>query len=276
MNVRRPRRPRLAFPFTLLSTADTVRLVAGEDFRYTVNSPSVERWLPDLVARFDGRTTVDELLTTLPAELKTHAAELVDRFYAERIVFDGTVEQAHNAAVLRVVPEGTGSLVQRLQFERDCQNAATHCRDIHVLCQDRLDYHAVLDFNRRMLSGNSPWMWVTYGALSRGYVSPLFLPDAGPCLGCLIQQFQRLSPFPEVYDELANHARAGKPIAPSSFPEPGLEILRQIVMWKLSVAASSEPPAGLFRLYAVEADSLEVSVHRVFRAPRCPQCAIFR
>ena len=41
-----PERVRFAFPFTILTKPDMVRLVAGEDFRYTLRSPSLEQWLP--------------------------------------------------------------------------------------------------------------------------------------------------------------------------------------------------------------------------------------
>ncbi|MFM7165722.1 MAG: TOMM precursor leader peptide-binding protein [Planctomycetaceae bacterium] len=265
----------MALPFTFLASQDSVRLVAGEDFRYTVLSAGIDKWLPGLAARFDGRAAIDDLLATVPSEFRQAAADLIERFYAERIVFDGTAEDYFKPSAFRGVPEGTGAIVQRLQAGSDFSAQVAH-PSVHILCQDRLDYLALMEFNQRMLAGRSPWMWVSYGALVRGYVSPLFLPDAGPCLCCLLRHFERLSPVPEFYTELVQHARAGKMVTPVSFPETGLEILRQIVKWKLEAAALSEPPAGLFRLHVVEADSLEVRVHRVFRAPRCPECTILR
>ena len=36
------RRPRLALPFTVLASPDSVRLVAGEDFRYTLTGPELD------------------------------------------------------------------------------------------------------------------------------------------------------------------------------------------------------------------------------------------
>lgn len=55
-----------------------------------------------------------------------------------------------------------------------------------------------------------------------------------------------------------------------------MEILRQVARWKLSLASRPDPPVGLYRLHVVDADSLEVSTHRVFARPDCPQCASLR
>ena len=104
MSSTRPLRPRLVLPFTVLSGPDTVRLVAGEDFRYTFSDPGLERWLPGLLARFDGRCTTAELLAPLAPELRDAAADLIDRLYGERIVCDGPVEAAHVANSFRARP----------------------------------------------------------------------------------------------------------------------------------------------------------------------------
>src|SRR5208282_5523498 len=81
-----------------------------------------------------------------------------------------------------------------------------------VLCQDRLDYDEVLRFNRRCLETGTPWLWASTGPMNRAYVSPLFLPDAGPCLNCLLLHFRRLSPVPDLYEALATHARMGREV----------------------------------------------------------------
>src|SRR5207302_70111 len=48
-----PTRPCLALPFTVLTAQDRVRLVAGEDFRYTLTGPGLETWLPDWLPTLD-------------------------------------------------------------------------------------------------------------------------------------------------------------------------------------------------------------------------------
>src|SRR5207244_113375 len=110
-----------------------------------------------------------------------------------------------------------------------------------VLRQDRLDLDAALRFNAECLGGEAPWIWVTSGPMGRGYVSPVFLPDDGPCLACLLGHFRRLSPLPELYDELIAHARAGGVIGPSPFPPHGEAILSSLADWKAERLASSAP-----------------------------------
>ncbi len=141
-----------------------------------------------------------------------------------------------------------------------------------VLCQDRLDYEEVLCFNRRCLKERTPWLWATTGPLSRAYISPLFLPHAGPCASCLLYHFRRLSPAPDLYDALAKHAREGGEITPVVFPETALGIVQQLLRWKATFAAEPEANAALYRLHVLELASMEVTSHRVWVDPECPEC----
>src|SRR5262250_3103861 len=94
----RPRRPRPALPFTVLTDADTVRLVAGEDVRYTLTGPGVDGWLPALLAGCDGRRPLDDLLARVEESLRPAARDLIDRLYGERVLVDGPAAAAHPAA----------------------------------------------------------------------------------------------------------------------------------------------------------------------------------
>src|SRR2546421_638029 len=98
------RRPRLALPFTILTGPDTVRLVAGEDFRYTLTAPGLDGWLPDCLARLDGRTPLDEALGRLPEALREPAEQLVEQLYGERVLIDGTAPDAHAPSRFRLAP----------------------------------------------------------------------------------------------------------------------------------------------------------------------------
>lgn len=232
-------RPVLALPFSVLPARDVVRLVAGEDVRYTLSAPGLEGWLPALLAALDGRL-LEDALQAVPAERREEARRLVERLRGERVIVEAPARAAHRPAA-----------------------------DVRVLRQDRLDYDAALRFNREC---RAPWIWATTGPAQRAYVSPLFLPDAGPCLECLIRHFRGLSPAAEIYDALIEHARAGGEIRPSGFPPAGAAIVEQLVAWKSAMAAEPEPPAALYRLHVVEADSLEVSLHPVLPDPECPAC----
>jgi bacteriocin biosynthesis cyclodehydratase domain-containing protein len=262
-----PGRPRLAFPFTVLTAQDTVRLVAGEDFRYTLSGAGIDEWLPGVLEGLDGRRTLDDLVRGLPADRVAAARGLVERLHAERVVVEGPAAPAHEAMRYDIRAEGSGRLLESLREGGDGARPA-----VAVLCQDRLDLDEALRFNRRSLAGDVPWLWATYGPMSRGYVSPPFLPGAGPCLGCLIRHFRRLSPAPEIHDGLIDHASRGRPFEPAPFPAAGVEILCQLVLWKVSLLGEAEPPAALYRLHVLDVHELEVASHRVFADPECPDC----
>lgn len=260
-----PLRPCLALPFTFLAAPDRVRLVAGEDFRYTLEGPGLDRWLPAWLPTLDGRRTAEEALAALPEEVRAAARQLVARLYGERVLIDGPAA-AHRPRRPRLLVEGSGPLRDGLAAPQGEGEA------VHVLCQDRLDYDEARRFNRRMLEGSAPWFWVTCGPLSRGYVSPPFLPGAGPCLECLLAGFRRLSPAPELYAELAEHAAQGRPLAPAPFPAPATAVLLDLLRWKVELLAEGAPPAALYRLHVLEVAELEVTAHRVFADPECPAC----
>jgi bacteriocin biosynthesis cyclodehydratase domain-containing protein len=257
------RRPRLAWPCTIATERDRVHLVAGEDVRYTLAAPGLDVWLPGFLARLDGRPLTQSLLTLSP-EQQSSARELVERLYGERLLVDAPAEVAHPAAPFALAVEGSGPLAELL-----CTEGASDRPALRVLCQDRLDYAAAERFNRDCRHGSGPWLWVTTGPLQRGYVSPVFLPDAGPCLLCLLRQFQRLSPAPELYDVLREH---GESFTPAAFPTEGEQVLAALVRWKARLLGAPEPAAPLYRLHVLEVSSLEVSSHRVFVDPECPEC----
>jgi bacteriocin biosynthesis cyclodehydratase domain-containing protein len=269
---RLPARPFLAPGFTILPGPDRVRLVAGEDFRYTLTGPGLESWLPAWLPALDGGRTAEDLLGLLPPERRDPARQLLAHLYGERVVLDGPAAAAHAPARHTLRPEGTGLLAERLKAPTLAPQACSEGRVVSVLAQDRLDYDEARRFNRRCLDGGVPWLWVTCGPLTRGYVSPVFLPDAGPCLACLLGHFQRLSPAPEIYADLEEHARQGQPLAPAPFPERGLRILAELAMWKVELLEHPQAPAALFRLHVLEEATLEVTAHRVFADPECGEC----
>lgn len=263
------RRPRLALAYTVLVEPDTVRLVAGEDFRYTLTARGLDTWLPTLLRRLDGTVLLDEAVAALPAERREAARQLVERLASERVLIEGPVEADHPAVAYRLAVEGDGPLAERLR----AASAGDKARPaLAVFCQDRLDYSAALAFNRACRRRRAPWLWATLGPLHRGYVSPLFLPDAGPCLECLLGHFRRLSPVPELYERLIDHVERGGVVEPVPFPEPCVGILAELVRRKVELAAEPEPPSALYRLHVLEVATLEVTAHRVFVDPECPEC----
>ena len=260
-------RPRLALPFTILASPDTVRLVAGEDFRYTLSGEGIDRWLPGVLAKLDGRRTIDEAVAPLAEPERRAARSIVDRLVGERVVVDGTAVEAHPAAVYRLEAQGNGPLLEGLSAPKSGAFV------LHVLCQDRLDLDAALKFNRRCLEGSEPWLWATTGAMARGYVSPVFLPSSGPCLACLLRQFRRRSPAPEIYDALEAQPADVQPVP---FPSEGVAILRGVILRKAAMLADPAAPVAPYRLHVLEVATLEVTSHRVFRDPECDACGTRR
>jgi bacteriocin biosynthesis cyclodehydratase domain-containing protein len=257
-------------PYTVVSEPDTVRLVAGEDHRYTLSGPGLEAWLPGLLAACDGRRPLDDILVGLDGSFRSQARQVVDRLYGERVLVDGPVERAHEPMAYTLAVEGAGPLADRLAAAG--ATTATDARRLFIFCQDRLDYAAAMEFNARRLRDGESWIWATTGPMSRGYVSPAFLPGAGPCWACLLGQFRRLSPVPELYDSLIAHARGGQAVAPVPFPAEGVEVLAQLVLWKRDQLGRHDPPSALYRLHVLELDAMEVTVHRVPIDPECPAC----
>jgi bacteriocin biosynthesis cyclodehydratase domain-containing protein len=264
-----PLRPRLALAFTFLCTPDRVRLVAGEDFRCTLSGPGLDAWLPAWLPLLDGRLTLAEALAHLAPEHHAAARVLLEHLTGERLLVDGPVHMVPAAERYRLAVEGAGVLREGLQALAD---SAVTGPPVAVLCQDRLDLGEALHFNKRCLGGAAPWLWVSCAAGSRGYVSPLFLPEAGPCLACLFGHFRRLSPLPELYEELVRHDEAGGSFAAVSFPPPAVALLQQLVLWKADLLSQQEPPPALFRLHVLEVASLEVTGHPVLVDPECSSC----
>lgn len=234
---RLPARPKLAWPFTLLAGPNRVRLVAGEDLRVTLEGPGLETWLPGLLRECDGTKTLDQLVST---ERRAEALAVLERLAGERLLVEGCASEGHRPTL-----------------------------HIELFRQDTLDFAGALHASDDFRAAGQPWLWLSTGPQQRGYVSPLFLPDAGPCFGCLLGTFQKLSPAPEFYDDLLRHPG---PFAPAPFPAPAARMLDAIVAWKMEQAGQPQPASALYRLHVVECDSLEITTHRVFVDPECQFC----
>lgn len=265
-----PTRPCLALPFTVIAEPGRVLLVAGEDFRYTLEGPGLDAWLPSWLGRLDGSCPLDELLSLLPEPERGPAREILERLVGERVILAGPVALAPACPPRRLVLHGKGELREAL--EALVPTGADAAEEIHLLCQSTLDYHEALDLNSRFLQPGSPWLWLSTGPVSRAYVSPVFLPDVGPCLACLLGHFEYLSPAPEIYRALVTHAVRGGQLEASPFPPHGLSLLAHLALWKVELLSRSPVPGAAFQLHVLDAASLEVSAHRVLLDPECPAC----
>jgi bacteriocin biosynthesis cyclodehydratase domain-containing protein len=189
--------------------------------------------------------------TTLEGEQRETARRLIERLASERLV-DLTPPVADTPGS----PCSPGE-------------PGASATGVRVLSQDCLDFDELTRFNADSIAARVPSLWLTTAPLGRGYVSPVCLPDDGPCLVCLLGHFRRLSPLPELYDELTAHARAGGAIPATPFPAPGRAILEQLAVWKKELFARGGAP---FTLHVLEVATMAVTSHRVTVDPECPAC----
>lgn len=255
-------RPRLAEGFTIVPRGDVVWLIAGEDVRFTLRGEAAERWLPELLRSCDGRLTLDEVVALAPAAHQAEARELIAGLTGERVIVDGGAVLAHRPAPPAWQVEGTGRLAEALR-------ARAPGGALRVFAQDTLDLAAALAANAQKLAEPARWLWATIGPAARAFVGPLLLPDAGPCLECLIDHFRLRSPVPELYDVLAAYPG---PFAATAFDAAALAIVADLVAAKLALVAREPAPPALYALHVVEIATLEVSSHRVLINPECLAC----
>lgn len=265
-----PARPRLALPFTILSGAGSVTLVAGEDHRYTLERTNLEVWAPAFLASLQGRTPLPELLAALPAAHRDEARALVEALAGERALAEGTAADAHRPARWRARVRGTGPL--RAALEADLKTELEAAPELTIFCQDRLDLAEAREIARAARAEGRALLWATVAPLARAYVSPVFLPDAGACLDCLLDNFERRSPVPGLHAALSVHAAAGGALVPAPAAPGALSVLRGLVAWKLDQLAQSLPAAELYMLHVLECATFEVSAHAVLRDPACATC----
>ncbi|MFN9373005.1 MAG: TOMM precursor leader peptide-binding protein [Planctomycetaceae bacterium] len=279
--------PRLLPGSTVIAAEQVVHLIAGEDFRFTIQTGDATEVIARVLRGCQGIRPLEDLLAGLnPAEQEL-AIRIVERLRSERMLFDGPALPPPETP-WRIEIEGTGVLAQRARGLWPSP-AGTICHPlggsttpnnpnpagvslVRVLVQQDLDLAQVLEFNRRQLAGEADaWLWVTTGPLARGYVSPVILKRGRPCLECLLRHFRRLSPAPQLYDALE---RPGEPtqFVPGEPAEPLARIVLEIAGWKLRRLGQAPAAASQFALHVVEAETLETALHPVWLDPTCPGC----
>lgn len=274
-----PLRLRSAHPFTVIAEPDAVRLIAGEDLRYSLSAPGLDQWLPELLSSLDAGLDVPTALDRVAAPHRAEARSLLLRLREERVLIPPPALEIPPGVSGPAILYGECPLGEAVRSAITARTpglfGAPDMGDggrVHILCQDILDYEAALRAGARALAEGAALVWATEAPLARGFVSPLFLPDAGPCLACLIACFKRLSPSPELYDALIEHAKRGGSFMPTSIgPEPRAA-LAAITAFKIAgLAAPAEARSeAIFRLHVLDAKSFEVSTHPVPIDPDCP------
>lgn len=241
-------------------------MVAGEDVRYALTCDEPE-WLAALLKSCDGQQTLAQLVESVPQAHRSEAQSVLEQLTSERILIRAGVSEA-TISPARVAVVGQGDLSERMR--RTLKESEDP--NLWLYCQETLDYESTRAFSARAREQGRRWLWLTTGPSSRAYVSPLFLPDAGPCAACLLGTFHRLSPVPEFYEVLREHSQRGGEFAASSFPQVGQAMLAGLLEWKVTLSKESPSTPALFALHVVETESLTVSSHSVLVDPDCPEC----
>lgn len=251
-----------ALPFTVIADeAGVLRLIAGEDVRYTFRAAEIEIWAPPLLEPLAHGVDEEEALSQLCADERPRAAGLLRRLREERLVVEREPRRPTVERRWRVHGEGPlADLVRAAAPQIDAPKTDDGAPSLGVLVQRTLDHRAALDF---MSAQRGPWIWVTEGPMARAFVGPVFLPDGGPCLGCLLAASRRLSPSPELYEALLSHADAGGEFTPVDFPTPARAILASILALKAEGLSQVDRPAFVFDLHVLTLSTLEVERHAV-------------
>lgn len=250
-------------PFTIIPAPDCVRLVGGEDLRYTLRAPGIEHWLPALLGEL-GVTSMGEALARVPEPRRGAAESLIARLSSERVLVE--VPRRPSPSPYRIEMVGEGALAEALRAR---VNAPEGAPTLRVLAQETLDYGAALAFDRAARREVAAWLWITSGPAARALVSPVFLADGGPCVGCLLAAFRRLSPAAELYDALIDHGARGGAFAATPLPEEAASAVAAVVAWKARALAEPDPPAAIFELHALELASFSVTTHPLAIDPDC-------
>lgn len=263
-----------SWPFSLVFEPGRLHLIAGEDVRYSLVIPEGQTWIAEWLSSFSQPHTVQQKIAALAASDQPMARGLLDRLCEERILVPATALQAHQARACRMVAVGEGEWPEAFRMGTPVfeVHPAAEPRPVQVLFQDRLDYDEALQFNQRQLQGSAPWMWVSSGAGARGYVSPIFLPHIGPCLGCLLLHFQERSSTPWVYDAMVLHKQRGGEIKPMPFSVSARNVLQHLAQWKWEEYAKADPSPGVYQLHVLELDAFEITSHEVWSHPGCAAC----
>lgn len=257
----------LAVPFTVIPEPGCVRLIGGEDLRYTLRGPEVEQWLPPLVDALAAGAARAEALARVPPAHRGSAEALLARLADERVLVVAAARPS--PAPYRAAVRGEGPLADALRVQSPPAPASA-APELLVLAQETMDLGAALAFDREARGSAAAWMWVTTGPVARAFVSPVFLADGGPCLGCLVTAFRRLSPAPELYDALLAHGARGGAFAPAPAAAEATLALAALAAWKARALAEPDAPAAIFELHVLELASFTVSAHPLAIDPDCP------
>lgn len=244
-----------AWPLTVVADRTQVHLIAGEDIRYTLPEATPTESFLAWLRSFEVPQTMAASLAALPAAEQVQARQWAEQLQRERVLVPAAALQFRGQ-----LPVGPGSGEGAVLVPPS------------IVVQDTLDYAAAWEANKAQIEKQNSWIWVSVGPGTRGYVSPVFLPHAGPCLGCLLLGFQDRSSTPWVYDVLTAHKQGGGEIRPLDVPAAARAMLVELAQWKSAAFGMSQPSPAVYQLHVLEFDRMEITAHEVWSHPACVVC----
>ena len=257
-----------ALPLTIASDGGAVWLVAGEDLRWTIEGPAVERWLPVALEGLDGDRTLNEVIETLDAAARPHARDVLRALEEERVLIEVSTVAAPADWGLEIT--GDRLLTDAIRARLDpAPNDGAGVDKIVIHAQRTLDYSEARRIAAEVSERGEHYLWVTLGPRTRAFVSPVFAPGRGPCVGCLHGAFRRLSPIPELYDVLAEHSTSGGEFTDAEVAPEFLDAVASHIAWKMALLREPLVPSAPYRLHVLEWVTGEISSHPVRVDPDC-------
>ncbi len=128
--------------------------------------------------------------------------------------------------------------------------------------------------HRWSLSAGIPWLSIRlFGR--EGFVGPLFVPGDGPCHECLLRREQANWVDPDLthlyLDRVA--ANATSVTAYGQLPTLVALVTHWAVLECVKFLSRFTVPALLGSVLRIDPIACRVQLHRVLRAPRCPDCS---
>jgi len=277
--------PRLLPGSTVIAEDSVVHLIAGEDFRFTIQTGDATPAIARVLRGCQGDRPLADLLAGLDPAQRDLAPS------------DCRPSAVRTDALRRPAPPSTrDSLANRNRGGQHPRPAGPGVVAVHrwsALSVSGGKHNAEQPQPRRCLARSragpagsrprpgagiqSPAIGGRGRGLALGHHGPPLArvcqpghPQTGPPLS-RVRHFRRLSPAPQLYDVLE---RPAEPIrfVPGEPAEPLARIVLEIANWKLRRLGQSPAAASQFALHVVEGETLETTLHPVWLDPTCPGC----
>jgi bacteriocin biosynthesis cyclodehydratase domain-containing protein len=292
------RRPQLAPWYRVVALEDALVLEHAQAV-VRLDGAAATKLLPRLLPLLDGTRTVDEVVASLGERIRPaveHALALLDE---HRLLVEGApasdgddsaarllaaaarrseAELAERLAVASVAVLGSGRAAA--EVARALHGAgighvvrgewtAAPSGDLAVAAPAGDEVSRLREWNRVALAAQLPWLQLLPFDGRFAAIGPLFLPRETCCHACYRLRRWANVAFPDEFEAVEAAPVAASTPAPLHGVVAGLGAL---VAARWLALADPVLPGKLFALELRQGPA--ISAHHVYRAPRCPDCAV--